>query len=85
MTVYYQEESHTKDLLSIQIDKYEKINRKQQQLHHFCLLHVTEWICQNISQIFHHCIISTIYANPVFWVPVSWGKVFGVLRPLPNR
>ena len=26
-----------------------------------------------------------IYANPVFWVPVSWGKVLGVLRPLPNR
>ena len=27
----------------------------------------------------------SIYANPVFWVPVSWGKVFGVLRPLPNH
>ena len=25
------------------------------------------------------------YANPVFWVPVSLGKVYGVLRPLPNR
>ena len=25
-----------------------------------------------------------MYANPVFWVPVSWGKVFGVLIPLPN-
>ena len=28
---------------------------------------------------------NTIYANPVFWVPVSWGKVFEVLRPMPNR
>ena len=26
-----------------------------------------------------------INANPVFWVPVSWGKVCMVLRPLPNR
>ena len=26
-----------------------------------------------------------IYASPVFWVPISWGKVLGVLRPLPNR
>ena len=26
-----------------------------------------------------------INANPVFWVPISWGKVLGVLRPLPNR
>ena len=25
-----------------------------------------------------------INANPVFWVPVSLGKVLGVLRPLPN-
>ena len=25
-----------------------------------------------------------MYANPVFWVPASWGKVLGVLRPLPN-
>ena len=26
-----------------------------------------------------------IHANPVFGVPVSWGKVLGILRPLPNR
>ena len=26
-----------------------------------------------------------IYANPVFWVPVSWGKVLEVLKPLPIR
>ena len=25
-----------------------------------------------------------ICVNPVFWVPVSWGKVLEVLRPLPN-
>ena len=26
-----------------------------------------------------------IHANPVFWEPISWRKVFWVLRPLPNR
>ena len=37
-----------------------------------------ECLCQK-KLMFH-----SIYANPVFWVPVSWGKVFMVLRPLPN-
>ena len=38
-----------------------KTNRKWQQLHHFCLLHVTERICQKVIQRIHHCIIKTKY------------------------
>ena len=37
-----------------------------------------------MSQLKNETTNGLINANPVFWVPVSWVKVLGVITPLPN-
>ena len=66
-----------------QFESYSATVKENKNVNMYCedLRNTKFWIHSTLNV--QH--LNFIHANPVFWVPVSWGKVFMVLRPLPNR
>ena len=68
----------------------ENLKQKKTKGHSFfCHIKITFYFKHDLKMIASKSPVDVsyikIYSNPVFWVPVSLGKVLMVLRPLPNR